>query len=291
MEVDSVLPADPEASSRRRVDHTRRFRTKAILIVILAAAGVAGSLLALGMVSAGCPDPQRSTSCTRILFIGNSYTTVNDLPSVFANLARSGGHRVETGTAAVDGWSLADHAGSSVTATTLASKNWDIVVLQEQSQIPSVEQFRQDQMYPAARRLIGSIRNTGARPLFYLTWARREGWPENAMPDYASMQAAIDEGYLAIARDQRVAVAPVGDGWATLVTHGTGAPLWQQDGSHPSEAGTYLAACVFYATIFRESPNGLGYHASLSADAAAIIQSVAAQTVLADPAKWPPPTE
>jgi hypothetical protein len=292
MEVDSVLPADPEASSRRQGDHTWRLTTTRILIVagVGICAAVAISLLALRM-STACSDKEHAPACTRVLFIGNSYTTVNDLPSVFASLARSGGHRVETGSAAVDGWTLADHAGSSATAMTLASKNWDIVVLQEQSQIPSVESFRQNQMYPAARRLIDSIRNQDAQPLFYLTWGHRDGWPENAMPDYAHMQTAIDDGYLAIARDQRVAVAPVGDAWATLVARRAGATLWQQDGSHPTEAGTYLAACVFYTTIFRESPKGLGYRASLSAEAAATIQEVAADTVLTDPAKWPGPSE
>src|SRR5207253_10950237 len=152
--------------------------------------------------------------------------------------------------AAVDGWTLANHADSPATATALVASPWDIVVLQEQSQIPAIEEFRQTQMYPAARRLIGSIRNQGARPLFYLTWGRRDGWPENGMPDYTSMQAAINQGYLAIAGDQRAAAAPVGVAWALLVTRGAGPLLWQQDGSHPTEAGTYLAACVFYATIF-----------------------------------------
>ena len=111
------------------------------------------------------------------------------------------------------------------------------------------------------------------------------------MPTYASMQSAIDDGYLAIAADQRVAIAPVGYAWDKLVTREASASLWQQDGSHPSEAGTYLAACVFYATIFRQSPKGLGYHGSLSAEAAGMIQSVAAETVLGDPAKWPAPAE
>jgi hypothetical protein len=290
MEVDSVLPADPEASSRRRVDHTASFTKKSILVVAGVGAAVAIGLLALKM-SAGCPDPGRSPTCTRVLFVGNSYTTVNDLPSVFASLARSGGHRVETGTAAGDGWTLADHAGSSATAAKVAAARWDIVVLQEQSQIPSVEQFRQAQMYPAARRLVGAIRNQGARPLFYLTWARRDGWPENGMPSYASMQSALDAGYLAIAADQRVAVAPVGDAWASQLTRGAGPAPWQQDGSHPTEAGTYLAACVFYATIFRESPKGLRYHSSLSAEEAAMIQAGGAETVLGDPSKWPPPSE
>ncbi len=290
MEVDSVLPADPEASSIRRVDPTGRFGKKSILIVAGVGVAVAVGLLVL-RTNTGCPDPEHSSGCTRVLFIGNSYTTVNDLPSVFASLARSGGHRVETGTAAEGGWTLAHHAGSAATAAKLASAKWDIVVLQEQSQIPSVEQFRQEQMYPAARRLVGSIRNQGARPLFYLTWARRDGWPENAMPDYASMQAAIDAGYLAIGADQRAAVAPVGDAWSAMLALKTTVALWQEDGSHPTEAGTYLAACVFYATIFRESPNGLGYRASLSAEEAATIQTVAAETVLGDPSKWPPPSE
>ena len=71
-------------------------------------------------------------------------------------------------------------------------------------------------MYPAARRLVGAIRNQGSRPLFYLTWARRDGWPENGMPDYVSMQAAINQGYGAIAADQHVAVAPVGYAWAAV---------------------------------------------------------------------------
>jgi len=261
-------------------------RTKWILILAGVSAAVGVGLLTLAL-NTGCPDPGRSSACTRVLFVGNSYTMVNDLPSVFAGLARSGGHRVEVGTAAEGGWSLADHAGSSATAAKLGSANWDIVVLQEQSQIPSIEQLRQAQMYPAALRLIGAIRNQGARPMFFLTWARRDGWPENGMPDYASMQSAIDDGYLAIAADQRASVAPVGEAWSALLGQETPAALWQDDGSHPTEAGTYLAACVFYATIFRESPAGLGYHSSLSADEAAKIQEVAAATVLGDPAKWP----
>ena len=257
---------------------------------MLVLAGV-GAAVGLGLLTlqlnAGCPDPGRSPACTRVLFVGNSYTTVNDLPSVFASLARAGGHRVGTGTAAGDGWTLADHAGSSATAAKLASVKWDIVILQEQSQIPSVAQFRETQMYPAARRLVSTIRNQGARPMFFLTWARRDGWPENGMPSYASMQSAIDDGYLAIAGEQQAAVAPVGYAWSVLLGREAPAALWQDDGSHPTAAGTYLAACVFYATIFRESPKGLAYHSSLSAEEAAKLQDVAAETVLSDPTKWP----
>ena len=105
-------------------------RTKAILAGAGAVAVVAIGLLTLKM-SAGCAAEEGAPACTRVLFIGNSYTTVNDLPGVFASLARSGGHRVETKSAAVDGWTLVNHADSPATATALTASPWDIVVLQE----------------------------------------------------------------------------------------------------------------------------------------------------------------
>ena len=46
---------------------------------------------------AGCTDAHSTNSCLRVLFIGNSYTSVNDLPATFAALARAGGHPIQTG--------------------------------------------------------------------------------------------------------------------------------------------------------------------------------------------------
>lgn len=236
--------------------------------------------------SSPCDGSGGSATCTRVLFIGNSYTYVNDLPTMFATLATSGGHSVKTGMLAEGGATLADHAASAETATTLAAKRWNVVVLQEQSEIPSVDSFRQRQMYPAARQLVRMVRDAGAEPVFFLTWAHRDGWPENGIADYSSMQSAIDEGYLAIAGEQSAATAPVGYAWWTLLARDPRAGLWLDDGSHPTVEGTYLAACVFYTTIFRQSPQGLAYHAGLSADEAAIVQEIAAKVVLNDPARW-----
>ena len=233
----------------------------------------------------GCGDQTGASSCTRVLFIGNSYTYVNDLPAMFAGLARSGGHRVETAMVAEGGATLADNAASAATTDAITSKKWDVVVLQEQSEIPSVEQFRQSEMYPAARRLADAIYRHGSRPMFFLTWAHRDGWPENGLPDYVSMQSAIDDGYLAIAAEEQAAVAPVGVAWSTTLNQ-PHPGLWQDDGSHPTTAGTYLAACVFYATIFHQSPGGLTYRADLSPVDAAMLQTIAADTVLSDPRKW-----
>ena len=107
-------------------------------------------LLMLGLLAVaapGCSDSSycdQSAGCTRVLFVGNSYTAGNDLPAMFTQLAVSGGHRVGAGLLAQGSWTLADHASSKATATKLASTQWDTVVLQEQSQLPSVDAVHVD---------------------------------------------------------------------------------------------------------------------------------------------------
>lgn len=243
--------------------------------------------LVLILVSSSCsPRCEDDDSCVRVLFIGNSYTFVNDLPATLTALAKSGGHQIETGMAAEGGMTLTNHVDSANTASQISSSQWDFVVLQEQSQIPSVKEFRLNQMYPAARVLARDIENSGAQPLFFISWAHRDGWPENGMRTYSEMQGQIERGYFDIANEMGVPMVPVGFAWAVVVKEHPEINLWQEDGSHPSKEGTYLAACVFYAVLFQESPQGLSYRADISQDNAAILQKVAAEMVLKNLNQW-----
>jgi hypothetical protein len=264
----------------------RRRSVWLVALLLAASLGVGGWVLYVrANGNPGCEAARRS-ACTRVFFIGNSYTAVNDLPTVFSDLAWSGGHRVETGVRAPGGATLLDHSHSSDTKDALASSQWDIVVLQEQSEIPSVESLRQTFFYPGARDLVPLIRDGGAHPMFFVTWAHRNGWPINRLPDYSSMQSALDDGYLFIAHEQNAALAPVGVAWASVVSQGGETGLWQDDGSHPTAKGTYLAAAVFYASVFLQSPVGLKFQGGLSAADAVQMQQAAAATVLGDPARW-----
>jgi hypothetical protein len=280
---DAMLPREAARSGPRSPAPVVAIFAAILLVVLAVVAGFAVT----GHLGPDAPCSSRAPgSCTRVLFIGNSYTSVNDLPTVFTALAKAGGHDVETGMAAPGGFTLAQHANSADTLGILASSKWDVVVLQEQSQLPAVEQVRRQQMYPAARSLVGAIRAAGARPMFFLTWAHRAGMPENGMPDYQGMQAQIGAGYLAIARELGAPVAPVGYAWSAAYAQDPNLALWQADGSHPTELGTYLAASVFYAAIFGQSPEGSSYVDGVPADTALILQATAAHLVFDDPARW-----
>lgn len=255
--------------------------------VLLVTASVVGALAVTGRLpGSGTCGPLEGHACTRVLFLGNSYTDVNDLPHVFAELAASGGEHVGTRKVAPGGEDLSGHLTRPETRAALDAGPWDVVVLQEQSQVPASEQLRSQAMEPAARSLVATIRALGARPILLETWAHRDGWPENGQADYGSMQAAIEASYLAVAGELGVPVAPAGAAWRMVRLESPGLDLWQPDGSHPTTAGTYLAACVLYATIFQRSPVGLRSAAGLPSETAQLLQSAAAHTVLDDPARW-----
>ncbi len=247
-------------------------------VLMCVAAGLAcacGSSAVASRPHPGCDAKDRRQPC-RVLFVGNSYTYVNDLPQVFARLAASGSHPVQSSALASPRATLADHVQAPETSATIRGHGWNVVVLQEQSQIPSLETLRQRAMYPPARQLVREVRNAGASPVFFLTWAHRDGWPEMGLHGYTAMQVAVDAGYGKIARELGVAVAPVGVAWSSATRRFAPTVLWQSDGTHPTPAGTYLAACVFYATLFKASPVGLSYRGSLQRRDAIVLQRLAA---------------
>ena len=83
---------------------------------LLLAALVAAPVGLTGCSASAATCAPGDASCLRILFIGNSYTYVNDLPATFAQLARAGGHAVGTDSLASGGATLTDHLADAATA-------------------------------------------------------------------------------------------------------------------------------------------------------------------------------
>jgi len=222
----------------------------------------------------------------RVLFIGNSFTFFNDLPEMFAELARSGGHEVEVDISAEGGWTCSDHAASAITLDKIEQQDWDYVVLQEQSDIPAIAEQRNEHMYPAVRLLNRKIGNSSANTVLFMTWGRRNGLAHVEHKEYADRQAQLQSGYMEIANELDAMVAPVGIAWQGGIAQDPQLDLWQMDGLHPTREGTYLSACVFYGVIFRSSPEGLTYGAGLSEEMVRFLQTTAAETVLKNPERW-----
>jgi uncharacterized protein YjbI with pentapeptide repeats len=82
--------------------------------------------------------PITPTSIKRVLFIGNSYTAFNNLPAIFGSIIRNVGHPVPVITAVTPGGqTFKGHLAYAATQAAISVGNWDVVVLQNQSQEPA----------------------------------------------------------------------------------------------------------------------------------------------------------
>ena len=231
------------------------------------------------------PTQQSDLATLQILFIGNSHMYTNHLPRMFARLAEAGGHPVKADMAAKAGYLLEEHVTDPDTSKKLDSAKWDIVVLQENSNIPQVASKRDEQMYPAARTLNQRIESIGAQTIFFMTWASAWKIADDRFDDFVEEQALITAAYQTIAQELDALLAPAGVAFETSLRQRRDLFLWKDnDYLHANHRGTYLGACVVYALIFRESPEGLSYKDGLTEDTARFLQSIAAEVVLADSA-------
>jgi hypothetical protein len=202
--------------------------------------------IVLPAMAACAPQPQspRAAPPRSILFVGNSYSF--DVPAALRRSAARHGRTIHVGQVTRPGWTLARHAANPETLETIRSGSWDMVVLQEQSRIPSLPAARTLRMNPSVARLTAAARAAGAEPVLYQTWGRRDGDPKTPGDDFAAMNQRVRRGYQAAARHAGgLRIVPVGDAWEREAAAGRLHTLYQPDGSHPSRAGVRLAAETF----------------------------------------------
>ena len=185
-----------------------------------------------------------------ILFVGNSYSF--GVPKAFSQLAASHGKKVRVGHSTNSGWSLQTHAGNPGTLRKIREGKWDVVVLQEHSEIPAMSaRKRAAAMFSPLRQLVIEIRRHGAIPVLYQTWGRRDGDKGVWRDDFKAMSSRLRDGYQAAARNAGgVVVVPVGDAWERETSAARGSELFMEDGSHPTAGGNALTAQIFYEAFF-----------------------------------------
>lgn len=227
------------------------------------------------------------------LFIGNSYTEVNNLPQMVADIAESMGDQLTYRSNTPGGCTFQQHCQNQ-SMQLISQGGWDIVVLQEQSQYPSFPQQQvENEVFPYAQQLVEAVYHTSpcAEPMFYMTWGRKNGDQQNAqyfpiLGTYEGMDSMLCLRYTYMADAYDASLCPVGRVWNRL-RNTTGIELYQADGSHPSLAGTYAAACAFYTMFFLRDPDSIGFIPNgLSPNDAQTIRQAAHDIVFTQLDQW-----
>lgn len=226
-----------------------------------------------------------------ILFIGNSLTYYrakgkpNYFLDYFEKLSKAGGHEVSISRVTRSGQKLKnfadpDHKDGKKVYQAIASKKWDYVVLQENT---NYAVGYNSTFQKAAKKLAEAIyaNNPETTIVYNCTWAFENGGRVNGRRySYKSMQKQMNANYqqAALATDGMISWA--GSAFYNCRREHPGLKLYVSDQNHPSRYGAYLSACSMYSTIFDESPHKLGYYSVCGKNKGRYLQKIAAKVNL-----------
>lgn len=233
--------------------------------------------------------PQSPAVKRRILYIGNSYTNVNNLPDLVFQLGLTSGDSLIYDSNTPGGYYLQTHCSDATTLSKINAQSWDYVVLQGQSQEPSIDPVSVSlNTLPYAIRLdsLIAVNNSCTRTVFFETWGRKYGDQQNCgwyppVCTYSGMQDRLRSSYKIFADTCKGLMAPVGEAFRLSRQMDSTINLYNADFSHPSPEGSYLAACIFYEVFTHRSSIGNPFWGGLPQNSAVFLQNVA-QMVLED---------
>lgn len=227
--------------------------------------------------------PQVDTP-TRVLFIGNSYLYYNDsLHNHVRRIVTAADpgleKKLEYKSATIGGADLAHHNIDHLTKPGQigVKEPFQLVVLQGGSGEPLTEEKRA-KFRETVIEFSKVITERGGKLALYLTHAyvkpHKEAKPENIN--------LTENLYVSVGNEVGSQVIPVGLVFEEAYRRRPDMKLHQDfDGSHPTLAGTYLAACTVYASIYGKSPVGNSYDCfgKINKETATFLQQVAEDTV------------
>lgn len=213
-----------------------------------------------------------------VLFIGNSMTYFHDMPTaIFEKMAASAGFNVTVHSITAGGrflreyLELDDEPARAAKAALAADKAgaYDFVVLQEG--MPDLF-TKTETFYEAVRMLTGKIRALGAKPVLYARMGNKRGNPELSDPacTYENVYNTIVDAHQRISEELDVPVA-----WAVRAVYELNEreipfDLYAPDRSHPSYAGSYIAALSVLSVLFGIDPTTVAYDGELEPAHAAL---------------------
>lgn len=270
-------------------------RQKASKIALLA------SLLLAPMVASAQTAPEVTTlgesPAQSVLFVGNSYFYYNNgihhqLSGLVAAADPEVGKKFKTVSITISGGGLSWHDVASyfrpdgVSSYSIVDeheirqnspeKRFDVVVMADCSRCP-IHPKLTGLFHESVRRHSETVRQHGAKPVLMMTWANARK-PETTAP--------LAEQYTLAGNESQALVVPAGLAFAKARAKRPSIILQQNDNSHPTLSGTYLAACTLYAALYGKSPVGSSFTGAvqprtqgLDPDTALFLQEVAWETV------------
>ena len=190
------------------------------------------------LLLASCIVKANGIDTTRILFVGNSLTYTNDLPSLVTDKAAKKNVIVQTEMLALPNYALTDHWNEGKLQDMLEIKHYDFVVVQ---QGPSSQEEGRVMLLDAGKKLENVCSNQNSKLVFFMVWP--------AYPNFYNFDNVI-KNYTNAAIAANAILCPVGTAWKKYIDETGDLSYYGPDQFHPSLKGSKVAAEIIVKTLF-----------------------------------------
>jgi hypothetical protein len=233
------------------------------------------SLLFLGSAQAEKPNLIQAAvkpigDVKKALFLGNSFSFYNNgVHNQLGSLVRASGdwqagkNRLRLST--LSGGHIYEHLDDLDFLLEKPKGTWQAVVLQGHSNEP-ISEKKQARFKKSVEQAVKRIKAKKLQPILLMTWGYK---------GQSDMSIQLANAYTSLANELDILVVPVGVAFwvaeqklpnidlfvpdvlrAIKNQDGEASIRYKKDLKHPSDAGTYLMACVLYASFYQKSPEG-----------------------------------
>jgi hypothetical protein len=185
-------------------------------------------------------DLAGSDDSISILFVGNSHVFWGKLPRQLYTISKMYGVEITYKDISSNGAHLIN--SKDIAISEMQSGNYDYVILQDNTRLlPD----NKEESFKAIRILCEEARANGVIPVLYVPLSAEN----NGQLD-AEHQNLFTETYAQAAEENNIILVDAGEAWLYVYEKIPGISLYAWDGIHPNNAGAFLTACVFAATLF-----------------------------------------
>ncbi len=224
----------------------------------------------------------KESKMKKILFIGNSYTYYNDMPTeIFAKMCESAGISVAVRAITKGGESLLGHATEghpryAEIEEAFTSEHYDYLILQEQSDTPAV---KREAYFAGLDHFIKKGRENGATVFLYGTWRKKEGHKnyEKYSLTKSELSEKLNSTFCEAAKTFGIGVAFVDPPFIEAENTPNLPDPYNEDRSHPTYVGSFIAALTIIKTIFGISPIEISFTGELSPEIAEKLKKIASK--------------
>ena len=211
----------------------------------------------------------------RFLFLGNSLMYYNDMPDIFAEIAKEQGRDVYVKSVTKGSATVSDFASTSTEVGAealplLKNEKWDYVVIEPSRRISPYEDTVKKLEFDSAKTIRSLAATAGAKVVLYAVWGNNNGSVVEYKATGGVSTAEVSTHSMGRAQHTKfmedtsaelagiigdVLVAHAGYAFENCIAADPSLNLYYTDERHPSLEGSWLAACVIYETVFGESPD------------------------------------